>query len=62
MDLRDLRSNDEMQRQLEIGIADLGYVYKRQREEGGGGSGVITSSIVAESVLAIWRQFSKRAG
>lgn len=56
VDLRDLRSNDEMQRQLEIGIADLGYVYKRQREEGGGGSGVITSSIVAESVLAIWRQ------
>jgi len=56
VDLRDLRSNDEMQKQLEIGISDLGYVYKRQREEGGGGSSVITSSIVAESVLAIWRQ------
>jgi len=56
VDLRDLRSNDEIQKQLEIGIADLGYTYKRQREEGGGGSSVITSSIVAESVLAIWRQ------
>ena len=56
VDLRDLRSNDEIQRQLEIGISDLGYTYKRQREEGGGGSSVITSSIVAESVLAIWRQ------
>lgn len=55
VDLRDLRSNDDMQRQLEIGMQDLGYVYKRQREEGGGGSNVITSTIVAESVLAIWR-------
>jgi len=56
VDLRDLRSNDEMQKQLEIGISDLGYTYKRQREEGGGGPNVITSSILAESVLAIWRE------
>lgn len=56
VDLRDLRSNDEVQKQLEIGMADLGYTYKRQREEGGGGSNVITSSITAESVLAIWRE------
>jgi len=56
VDLRDLHSNDDIQKQLEIGIADLGYTYKRQREEGGGGSGIITSSIVAESVLAIWRE------
>lgn len=56
VDLRDLHSNDEMQKQLEIGISDLGYTYKRQREEGSGGSHVVTSSIVAESVLAIWRE------
>lgn len=56
VDLRDLRSNDEIQKQLEIGITDLGYTYKRQREEGGSGSSIITSSIVAESVLAIWRE------
>lgn len=56
VDLRDLRSNDEIQRQLEIGMGDLGYTYRRQREEGGSGSNVITSSIVAESVLAIWRR------
>lgn len=55
VDLRDLRSNDDLQKQLEIGLHDLGYTYKRQREEGLGGSGIITSSIVAESVLAIWR-------
>ena len=58
VDLRDLRSNDEIQKQLELGISELklDYTYKRQREEGGGGSSVITSSIVAEAVLAIWRE------
>lgn len=52
VDLRDLHSNDEIQKQLEIGIRGLGYTYKRQREEVGGG---ITSTTVAEAVLAIWR-------
>lgn len=55
VDLRDLRSNDEVQKNLEMGMKDLGFTYKRQREEGGGGSNVITSSIVAEATLAIWR-------
>lgn len=54
VDLRDLRSNDDVQRQLEIGILDLGYTYKRQREEGITGTSVVTSATVAESVLAIW--------
>ena len=61
VDLRDLRSNDEIQRQLEIGIKGLGYTYKRKREEGGRGSSVVTSSIVAESVLAIWRKKPQQA-
>lgn len=52
VDLRDLHSNDEIQKQLETGIRELGYAYKRQREDGGGG---ITSTTVAEAVLAIWR-------
>ena len=56
VDLRDLHSNDTLQKQLETGIESLGYTYKRQREEGVGGSNVVTSSIVAESVLAIWRK------
>jgi len=55
VDLRDLHSNDEIQKQLEIGIAALGYTYKRQREEGGSGTVAIASTIAAESVLAIWR-------
>lgn len=61
VDLRDLRSNDEIQRQLEIGMADLGYAYKRQREDTGGGSNVMTANIVAESTLAIWRHMPHQA-
>jgi hypothetical protein len=56
VDLRDLRSNDEIQRQLEIGMADLKYTYKRQREEGGISSSTITSATTAEAVLAIWKE------
>lgn len=55
VDLRDLHSNDEIQKQLETSIAALGYNYKRQREEGGGGTAAIASTIAAEAVLAIWR-------
>jgi hypothetical protein len=61
VDLRDLRSNDEIQKQLEIGIADLGYSYKRQREDTGSGSSVITANIVAEATLAIWRRMPQQA-
>ena len=56
VDLRDLRSNDEMQKNLELGLSELGYTYRRQREEGDGGLSVITSSTAAEAVLAIWRE------
>ena len=58
VDLRDLRSNDDIQKRLDMGVSalGLGYTYKRQREEGGSGPTVITSSIVAEAVLAIWRE------
>jgi len=56
VDLRDLRSNDEIQKNLELGMKDLGYTYKRQREEGGFGSNVITSSIAAEATLTVWRE------
>lgn len=56
VDLRDLRSNDNIQKNLELGMKDLGYSYKRQREEGGYGSSVITSSITAEATLAVWRE------
>ena len=56
VDLRDLRSNDEVQRTLKLAMKDLGFSYKRHREEGTGGPDVVTSGTVAEAVLAIWRR------
>ena len=56
VDLRDLRSNDSLQIQLETGINALGYNYRRYREDAAGGSHVITSATTAEAVMAIWRK------
>ncbi|MDE0039396.1 MAG: AIPR family protein [Gammaproteobacteria bacterium] len=59
VDLRDLRSNDEIQLALALGMDELGYTYKRQREEapnGGDRTRVVTSMAVAEAVLAVWRE------
>ncbi len=55
VDLRDLRSNDEIQKTLELSLNELGYNYKRHREEGISGSDVITPGVAASSILAIWR-------
>ena len=54
--LRDLRSNDSLQIQLETGINALGYNYRRYREDAAGGSHVISSATTAEAVMAIWRK------
>ena len=56
VDLRDLRSNDDIQQTLALGMEQLGYNYKRHRDEGGVGPDTLTSGMVAESVLAVWRQ------
>jgi hypothetical protein len=56
VDLQDLRSNDALQKQLEIGMETFGYTYKRQREDRLSGPNIIPSSITAEAVLAIWRE------
>ena len=56
VDLRDLRSIDELQRTLALGMEQLGYVYKRHRDDGGIGAETVTSSAVAEAVLAVWRE------
>lgn len=56
VDLRDLRSNDALQVQLELGVADLGYEYKRYKDDTTTSSNVITSAITAEAVMAIWRR------
>ncbi len=54
-DLRDLRSNDDRQKTLALGMEQLGYRYKRHREERGLAGEVLTSSLVAAAVLAVWR-------
>ncbi len=61
VDLRDLRSNDSIQRQLELSVGELGYVYRRQRGEAGGRSSDITSGTAAEAILSVWRRRPQQA-
>jgi hypothetical protein len=55
VDFRDLKSNDEIQRLLENGASELGYTYKRKRDNQTNVD-VIPSSVAAEAVFAIWRK------
>ena len=56
VDLRDLHSNDTLQKDLEIGLAGLGWQYKRQRDDRPASGQVLTSAVVAEAVLSVWRE------
>lgn len=56
VDLRDLKSNDPIQYQLETGIQALGYSYKRFRDDASISGKQITSAITAEAVMAVWRK------
>ncbi len=56
VDLRDLRSNDQRQRELRSSIAELGYTYRTKREDRPPSSNEFTSATVAEAVLAVWRE------
>ncbi|MDX5337264.1 MAG: AIPR family protein, partial [Marinobacter sp.] len=56
VDLRDLRANDERQHQLELGMRDLGFNYRRKRDDTSVKNDELTSSVVAEAVLAVWRR------
>lgn len=60
VDLRDLHSNDNIQKILECGLNELGYIYKRQRDSSSG-TQIITSPVAAEAVLAIWRECPHQA-
>lgn len=61
VDLRDLRSNDPIQKKLELAIHELGYEYRRQRSEAPIRATDITSSIAAEAVLSVWRKHPQQA-
>lgn len=59
VDFRDLKSNDKIQKLLEESAKDLGYIYKRKRDNIVSGGAVLTkvipSSVAAEAIFAIWR-------
>lgn len=55
VDLRDLRSNDNIQKLITDSMKPLGFTYRRQRFESSIVSSDITSTTAAEAVLAIWR-------
>lgn len=54
--LRDLRANDRRQQDLATSIAGLGYRYLTKREDRAVTGDEITSAVVAEAVLAVWRR------
>jgi len=56
VDFRDLKSNDEKQRLLEYNARDLGYAYKRKRDNQTS-TDVIPSTVAAEAILAVWREY-----
>ena len=56
VDLRDLKANDRRQRELAESIDALGFGYRPKREEHSVPAGEFTSAVVAEAVLAVWRQ------
>ena len=61
IELRDLRANDEIQQQLELDLKELGYEYRRKRDDSGSEPNAISSTEAAEAVLAVWRKEPHRA-
>ena len=58
VDLRDLHANDVVQKNLAIGLSELGFEYRHKRDdaESGSGGNILYSSITAEAVMAVWRK------
>ncbi|MEN9368884.1 MAG: hypothetical protein RL489_3242 [Pseudomonadota bacterium] len=61
VDLKDLRSNDQIQQQLEASIEALGYQYRRKRMDTVPRPTDITASAAAEALLAVWHQAPHQA-
>lgn len=57
VDVADLHSNDPIQENLAIGLSDLGFEYKRKRDEQATSApSIITAAVAAESVMAVWKR------
>lgn len=61
VDLRDLHANDVFQKNMELGLKELGITYRRKREDNSVSSASVTSAVLAEAVLAVWRQAPHQA-
>ncbi len=61
VDLKDLRSNDAIQVQLEGSIQPLGYHYRRKRVNESPKPSDITAGAAAEAILAVWREAPHQA-
>jgi len=61
VDFRDLRSNDERQKALELSMTALGFNYRRQRSNESVKPEDVTTSTAAVSVLAVWRRRPQQA-
>ena len=55
VDLRDLKANDPSQKRLTEAIEALGYGYRAKRQDHPVAADELTSAVVAEAVLAVWR-------
>lgn len=56
VDFRDRKANEAVQRKLEVGLADLGYSYRRKRSMDGKRENEISSLQAAEAVFAAVRE------
>ena len=57
VDLRDLRANDDLQKNLEMAISELGFFYKRKKDNASfSPDKTILSSVAAESIYSIWKE------
>ena len=61
VDLRALRSNDDVQKALALGIEQMGYGYRRHDSQDRPGKDDFTSATVAEAVLSVWRERPQQA-
>jgi hypothetical protein len=61
VDLKDLRSSDPGQQQIELSMKDLGYEYRRQRSERALTPQEISVGTAAEAVLSVWRRRPQQA-
>lgn len=55
VDLRDLKANDRLQKKLTEAVRALGYGYRTKRQDHPVAANELTSAVVAEAVLAVWR-------